>query len=67
MEINMKDYNLESFKDKDLYTWDEIISTIEDLESQVEALQEEVKNLKDPDYGKTDPYDDYLEWKIQNE
>ncbi len=67
MEINMKDYNLESFKDKDLYTWDEIISVIEDLEAQIEALQEEVDNLKDPDYGKPDPFDEYMENRFQNE
>ena len=33
MEINMKPYNLESFKAKDIYTWEEIISIIENLES----------------------------------
>lgn len=65
MEINMKGYNLESFKEKDIYTWEEIVAVIEDLEYQVEALQEETKDLKDklndPDYGKPDPHDIWVE------
>lgn len=67
MEINMKDYNLESFRQKDLYTWDEIVEIINDLEAQVKALQEEINNLNDPDYGKPDPFDEYMENQFQNE
>ena len=37
MQINMKDYNLDSFKEKDLYSWDEIIEKIEDLEQDIES------------------------------
>ena len=46
MEINMKGYNLESFKNKDIYTWDEIIGIIEELESENYNLKEELKNLQ---------------------
>lgn len=55
MEINMKDYNLESFKNKDLYTWDEIISTIEDLEARIEELEEKIEDLE----HKHDELDEY--------
>lgn len=46
MEINMKGYNLENFKDKDIYTWDEIISKIEDMESEIYRLNEENEEIK---------------------
>ena len=46
MQIVMKEYNLESFKQKDIYTWDEIISTIEDLESQIMKLKEILENIE---------------------
>ena len=46
MEINMKGYNLENFKEKDLYTWDEIISKIEDMESEICRLNEENEEIK---------------------
>lgn len=46
MEINMKGYNLENFKDKDIYTWDEIISKIEDMESEICRLNEENEEIK---------------------
>lgn len=46
MEINMKGYNLENFKDKDLYTWEEIISKIEDMESEICRLNEENEEIK---------------------
>lgn len=46
MEINMKDYNLESFRSKDLYTWEEIISIIENLESELHSKEEELEDLQ---------------------
>ena len=46
MEINMKCYNLESFKEKDLYNWEEIISTIENLESELKQVKEEYEEFK---------------------
>lgn len=46
MEIVMKDYNLQSFKEKDIYTFEEIISIIEDLESEKFRLEEELEDLK---------------------
>ena len=74
MEINMKEYNFKSFKQKDLYTWKEITDTIYDLESQIYALQEEkddlerqIANMQDPDCGKPDPFDEYMENQFQNE
>lgn len=43
MEINFKNYNLEYFKDKDLYTLEEVISIIEDMECTIHTLQEELE------------------------
>lgn len=46
MEIVMKDYDLKSFKEKDVYTWDEILDIIQDLESEKFRLEEELEDLK---------------------
>lgn len=46
MEINMGLYNLDSFQDKDLYTWEEIIDIIESLEAQVKEYEEKIENLE---------------------
>jgi hypothetical protein len=46
MEINMKDYNLDSFQTKDLYTWDEIIEVIEELESNLYEANERLTELE---------------------
>lgn len=43
MEIIMKDYNLDSFQDKDVYTWDEILEKIEDLEYEVRELKDKIE------------------------
>lgn len=45
MEIIMKEYNLESFKEKDIYTWEEIISVIETLEAQIYEANETITKL----------------------
>lgn len=46
MEINMKNYNLESFKEKDIYSWEEIISIIEDLECELHIKEEKIEELE---------------------
>jgi hypothetical protein len=46
MEINMKSYNLDSFQTKDLYTWDEIIEVIEELESNLYEANERLTELE---------------------
>ena len=46
MKIVMKDYNLQSFKEKDIYTWNEILDIIQDLESEKFRLEEELEDLK---------------------
>lgn len=46
MEILMKEYNLDSFQDKDLYTWEEIISAIEELETDKRILEDKLKELE---------------------
>ena len=46
MKILMKEYNLKSFKEKDVYTWDEILDIIQDLESEKFRLEEELEDLK---------------------
>lgn len=45
MEINMKKYNLESFQEKDLYSWDEIINKIEELEDENCSLKDKYNEL----------------------
>ena len=58
MEINMKGYDLESFKKKDIWTWDEIVSTIEELEGEIEDLKDEIRELKNPEGWEEDRYED---------
>lgn len=45
MEINMKKYNLESFQEKDIYTWNEIINKIEELEDENYSLKDKYNEL----------------------
>ena len=45
MEINMKKYNLDSFQEKDLYSWDEIINKIEELEDENCSLKGKYNEL----------------------
>lgn len=60
MEINMKKYNLNSFKEKDIYSWDEIIDIIEELESTIYEQQEEIKNYEENyEQKKLNPYLEY--------
>lgn len=47
MEIVMKGYNLDHFKDKDIYTWEEILSVIEEMEYEIEHLNEEITHMED--------------------
>ena len=47
MEISMKEYNLKSFKSKDLWSWEEIIGKIEDLESENDSLKEKIEDIKE--------------------
>lgn len=46
MEIVMKDYDLKSFKEKDVYNWEEILDIIQNLESEKFRLEEELEDLK---------------------
>lgn len=46
MKICMKDYNLKSFSQKDLYDWEEIVGIIEDLEFENEHLQETIEDME---------------------
>ena len=47
MKILMKEYNLDSFKEKDLYTWDEIIEIIENLEADKKYYKDKVRELEE--------------------
>lgn len=47
MEICMKEYNLDSFKEKDLYSWEEVINKIEELECELKSTQEEYEDYKE--------------------
>ena len=46
MQIVMKDYNLKHFQEKDIYSWEEIISIIEDMENDIIRLKEEKNDLE---------------------
>ena len=46
MEINIKNNNLDSFKEKDIYSWEEIISIIEDLECELHIKEEKIEELE---------------------
>ena len=45
MEINMKKYNLDSFQEKDIYTWNQIIDKIEELEDENCSLKDKYNEL----------------------
>lgn len=42
----MKGYNLDHFKQKDIYEWDEIIGIIEEMESEIYQLRDEYQALE---------------------
>lgn len=46
LKINMKEYNLDYFKSKDLYTWNEIIEIIEEMERDIFILHDRVEELE---------------------
>lgn len=50
MKINMKEYNLDSFSKKDVYSWDEIIAVIEGLEEELH----DYKNTDDEQVSELD-------------
>ena len=46
MQIVMKGYNLDHFKKKDIYEWDEVIGIIEEMESEIHTLKLEREELE---------------------
>ena len=46
MQIVMKDYDLKHFQEKDIYSWEEIVSIIEDMENDIIRLKEEKNDLE---------------------
>lgn len=64
MTINMKEYNLNSFQGKDLYTWEEIVGKFEDLEAEVEEWKEKYEDLendKESNYRRLTP-EELIDW-----
>lgn len=64
MMVCMKDYNLNSFQEKDLYTWDEIVGKFEDLEAEVEEWKEKYEdseNDKESNYRHLTPAE-LIDW-----
>lgn len=47
MQIVMKGYNLDYFKEKDIYDWEEIIGIIEKMESDLKTTQEKLERLQE--------------------
>lgn len=75
MEINMKKYELSSFREKDFYKWEEIIDIIWGLEceleeknGEIEHLKERINELENPEdnFG-PDLYEDYKLGLLNNE
>ena len=48
MKIVMKEYNLDAFKEKDVYDWEEIIAVLEEQESKIKELEEPWVLLQTP-------------------
>lgn len=46
MKISMKEYNLDYFKSKDLYTWDEITDIILDMECEIHQLRAKLNDIE---------------------
>ena len=46
MQIVMKDYDLKHFQEKDIYSWEEIVSIIEDMENDIIRLEEKKNDLE---------------------
>lgn len=46
MQLVMKDYNLEHFSQKDIYSWEEVIHILEGMENEIYSLQEEHNSFK---------------------
>lgn len=46
MKIVMKEYNLDAFKEKNVYDWEEIIEVLEEQESKIKELEEELEDTK---------------------
>lgn len=46
MKISMKEYNLDWFKSKDLYTWEEITDIILDMEREIYQLRDILDTIK---------------------
>lgn len=65
MEIVMKDYNLEYFKDKDIYTWDEIILKIEEMESSIHYLTEKIEEYEE--VKEQDEYQIFEDYRLEQE
>lgn len=57
--INLKNYNLENFKEKDLYTIEEIVEIIEDMECTIHNLEEKLEELQQ-EKEEPDRYEDYV-------
>lgn len=67
MEINFKGYNLDYFKDKDLYTWEEVIERIEDMEADIYHLREVIDELEEEKTNEDFEYDAYRISEMEKE
>lgn len=59
MYIDFRGYNLDYFKDKDLYTVNEVIQKIEEMESTIHTLQEKLE-LAVIEKEEPDMHEDYV-------
>lgn len=59
MKIYTSEYNLECFKSKDIYTWNEIIEILEDYEQEIYCLREELEQMNQK--KEQDEHDIYID------
>lgn len=62
MNVVMKDYDLKHFKEKDIYSIEEVLEIIEDMEREIDILQGKVDELEhdiEENYTRKEDKEDY--------
>lgn len=62
MNVVMKEFDLEHFKEKDVYSIEEVLEIIEDMEMEIKILQEKVDELEhdiEENYTRKEDNEDY--------
>lgn len=62
MKVVMKDYDLKHFKEKDIYSIEEVLTIIEDMEKEIDILEDKVEELEhdiEENYIRKEDNEDY--------